>query len=551
MQLLICGGPSGKTWIYGCEETASFDVTEVKEFVTLKEGIPDATFRLEHGGKDLRIKPNLKNGDSIKILLTLLGGKGRRGRRGRNNRRRNRDRGQKAATPTKYDTMNAESLLQSQKTLEIKLERTAKERSYFQLERDQVQQFYHIVHKEVNDTRLHIKNLEAQMELMQQNHRNSIRMYVQKVKHLEYDHKNTINAVSMEMAMLQDEEAKEHASRKDKLKLQKQALQRELRKEQLANESAVKTLQDNQAKEISKLREEFQSNFEDLRDSYVKKMDDLDEDLELQRRMEIHEIEERKNLHINDLVRNHDNAFTKMREYYNAITKDNLDLIRALKEELQELKEQTARHEKRYEEIANENKKLSGPLAKAEAEVEECKRKLSNYEKDKRSLKAAKAHLVTLNDRQTHLSSEYTKLKVTYEELLKDRAKLEYTFKDKVEGVSKLTGKQTKVLSEKVAELKHQFETRKVQFASVLREANLDPVVLNNLTLKLEDILGTKNQQIANVKLEIARVGKAHDDLVRVYEARLPQLGIDPKHLQIETINPPGATTAPSCPPVL
>jgi hypothetical protein len=47
--------------------------------------------------------------------------------------------------------------------------------------------------------------------------------------------------------------------------------------------------------------------------------------------MEIHELEERKNLHINDLMENHEKAFTEMRDYYNSITRDNLSLIKSLK----------------------------------------------------------------------------------------------------------------------------------------------------------------------------------------------------------------------------
>lgn len=47
--------------------------------------------------------------------------------------------------------------------------------------------------------------------------------------------------------------------------------------------------------------------------------------------MEIHEIEERKNAHINDLMDNHEKAFNEMRDYYNSITRDNLALIKSLK----------------------------------------------------------------------------------------------------------------------------------------------------------------------------------------------------------------------------
>ena len=46
--------------------------------------------------------------------------------------------------------------------------------------------------------------------------------------------------------------------------------------------------------------------------------------------MEIHEIEERKNRHINDLMKNHEKAFAEMKGYYNNITQDNLALIKTL-----------------------------------------------------------------------------------------------------------------------------------------------------------------------------------------------------------------------------
>lgn len=41
-------------------------------------------------------------------------------------------------------------------------------------------------------------------------------------------------------------------------------------------------------------------------------------------KVDIHEIEERKNLHVNDLMRDHDKAFRQMQTYYNDITNDNL-----------------------------------------------------------------------------------------------------------------------------------------------------------------------------------------------------------------------------------
>lgn len=49
---------------------------------------------------------------------------------------------------------------------------------------------------------------------------------------------------------------------------------------------------------------------------------------------------------------------------------------------------------------------------------------------------------------------------------------------------------------------------KKTQFTEVLREANLDKVVLHNLTNKLDEVLDSKNSQIKGKKYEIARVTK-------------------------------------------
>ena len=53
--------------------------------------------------------------------------------------------------------------------------------------------------------------------------------------------------------------------------------------------------------------------------------------MELRRKTEIHEIEERKNQQINDLLRSHEKAFSDIKNYYNDITLNNLNLINTLK----------------------------------------------------------------------------------------------------------------------------------------------------------------------------------------------------------------------------
>eukprot|EP01083_Nonionella_stella_P009635 27653_1 len=139
---------------------------------------------------------------------------------------------EKASAPKKavevddrFTQMTAEQLQQESMEMTGRLAEVKQKRIYFELERDQVQQLYDIVHNDVVSTEANIRNLNSQMERMQDTHRNNIRMYVQKVKHLEYDHKNTVHQVEMEGQLQQDEETKDHAEKKVELKTEKGTLQ--------------------------------------------------------------------------------------------------------------------------------------------------------------------------------------------------------------------------------------------------------------------------------------------------------------------------------------
>lgn len=58
------------------------------------------------------------------------------------------------------------------------------------------------------------------------------------------------------------------------------------------------------------------------------------ERLDVARKAETAKIEERKNSHIERLMKAHEKAFAEIKNYYNDITHNNLDLIRSLKEEV-------------------------------------------------------------------------------------------------------------------------------------------------------------------------------------------------------------------------
>ena len=73
------------------------------------------------------------------------------------------------------------------------------------------------------------------------------------------------------------------------------------------------------------------------RDFEVKLREALHE-AEMRRKAEISEIETNKNNHIDQLVKKHQLNFDKMKKYYLDITTSNLDLIKSLKDEVEEMR---------------------------------------------------------------------------------------------------------------------------------------------------------------------------------------------------------------------
>jgi hypothetical protein len=115
------------------------------------------------------------------------------------------------------------------------------------------------------------------------------------------------------------------------LKKDKRSLKIELKEYELAHQDIIKNLIQKHDQETTKYRADFERRAKELHAKYEKKMKVIREDLELKRKNEIHEIEERKNSQINALMKNHDKAFTEIKNYYNDITVNNLALINSLK----------------------------------------------------------------------------------------------------------------------------------------------------------------------------------------------------------------------------
>ncbi|XP_053412077.1 dynein regulatory complex subunit 4 isoform X1 [Nycticebus coucang] len=406
------------------------------------------------------------------------------------------------------------------------LDREREERNYFQLERDKIHTFWEITRRQLEEKKAELRNKDREMEEAEERHQVEIKVYKQKVKHLLYEHQNNLTEMKAEGTVVMKLAQKEHRAQEGMLRKDMRALKVELKEQELANEVVVKNLRLKHTEEITKMRNDFERQVREIEAKYDKKMKMLRDELDLRRKTEIHEVEERKNGQINMLMRRHEEAFTDIKNYYNDITLNNLALINSLKEQMEDMRKKEDHLEREMAEVSVQNKRLADPLQKARDEMSEMQKQLKNYERDKQILVCTKARLKVTEKELKDLQWEHEVLEQRFFRVQQERDELYGKFTSAIQEVQQKTGFKNLVLERKLQALSTAVEKREVQFNEVLAASNLDPSALTLVSRKLEDVLESKNSTIKDLQYELARVCKAHNDLLRTYEAKLLAFGI-------------------------
>lgn len=107
----------------------------------------------------------------------------------------------------------------TQQDLMDKLSTAKVRRNMLQMEKDMIHDFYHNTRTEIKELEARIKNLDTKMQVEEEKHKTQIKVYQQKVKHLEYEHGNNKDQVVNEANKLMNEEKHYHTDKeKDMIK---------------------------------------------------------------------------------------------------------------------------------------------------------------------------------------------------------------------------------------------------------------------------------------------------------------------------------------------
>ncbi|KAL5965592.1 Dynein regulatory complex subunit 4 [Taenia solium] len=403
--------------------------------------------------------------------------------------------------------------------LRAELERERAERNKTALERDKVTTFWETCRQQVEDARGLLRKKERELEDAEERHQMEMRVYRQKVKHLLFEENARQVDVRHDTTVTLNTKAEETRVEVRELLNENYTLKAQMRLRQLESEEAVKMLKKQHEVEMTALRQDFILQAEELEQRAAKQAAQLREDLETQRVSEIHATEERKNLHIKQLETAHDKAFNNMKSYYNDITLGNVNVIKTLKESIEELRSSLVR--------------MRHDLESSQSETARYKQKLEESEEQNKNLRKV-AHLFETEKSAHNLEAEKKRLT--------DR--MEMTLLE----IKQKAGLRSALLEKKLTHLVAILEAKETEVHTLIMAMNADPEAVKESRKNLEELLNKKNTAIKELQYEVSRVAKAYTDLWRTCQEKLTEEMSHPDNMGIKPVGVNVSLTSPFSP---
>lgn len=396
----------------------------------------------------------------------------------------------------------------------------------YQQQRERLNYFWIVEKKTLEDKRAQLRNKEREQQDLEEKHQVEIKIYKQRLKHLLHEHQNDIThkktEAEMALRMAQDDDREAELEIKEDRRILS-AAQREV---ELGHEEYVRGLKKEQDQKITMLRHEFERKANEVVKTFEQRTKKKRDDLDRARKEEIKAIEERKHHLIDQLMAEHQKAFADIKNYYNDITHNNLDLIKSLKEEVKELEAEQRKNETRLQEKRAENKRLSAPLKKMNEDVIRLKKDYEEYKKEKNEMKEVKDALLVAETEHNSLKWEYETLLQRFGDLKTERDKLKQNFMAAVFDVKQKSAFRGLLLEKKVAAMYRLQEEREAQLNEVLTRANLEPSVFGQVRGRVDDVLQKKNNEARRLQSDVSRLKALYDQLLVSVEGKMKEYGL-------------------------
>ncbi|KAM7534130.1 hypothetical protein Aperf_G00000108972 [Anoplocephala perfoliata] len=416
--------------------------------------------------------------------------------------------------------MTKEEIEQYVVLLREELERERAERNKMALERDKVTTFWETSKQQAEEARGLLRKKERELEDAEERHQMEMRVYRQKIKHLLFEQNARHVDSRQDTIVTLNARAEETRIEVRELLNENYRLKAQMRFRELESEDVVKNLTKQHETEMTALRQDFILQAEEMKQLADKKAVQLRDDLETQLASEIHATEERRNLHIKQLEMAHSKALNNMKSYYNDITLGNINVIKTLKESIEDLRSNLFRMHQDLETSKSEMSEYKKKLHESENQNRNLRKVAHLFDSEKFAHNVTRANLRAANKAKANYEMLYTIAQTRLEELESDMKRLTERMEIALLEIKKKSVLRSALLEKKLIRLVSTLEVKQAEVDALLM-TGADPEAVNESRRNLEELMNRKNTAIKELQLEVARMAKAYTDLWNICEQKL------------------------------
>ena len=260
------------------------------------------------------------------------------------------------AVDDNYDEENKKVMRYECRRLKKNIEKEEVATGQYNDERLRINYFWLVAKKELEDKQAELRNKNREHQDLQEKNSITIKIWRQRLKHLMFQNLDQQTMVKKQAQIKLKNSEDEHRINERELKQDLRALKVQEKEQEVRQTEYSNALNKHFNALATAKRKEYERIANEIQEKYKAKMTRLREDMEAKRKTEIAKIEAKKNKSIEELKAKHDGKYQDIHDYYNDITRLNMDMISTLRADFknEKIREATATREKMIQSANND-----------------------------------------------------------------------------------------------------------------------------------------------------------------------------------------------------
>ena len=359
-----------------------------------------------------------------------------------------------------YDEENKKTMRYECRTLKRLIEKEEVATGQYNDERLRINYFWLVAKKELEDKQAELRNKNREHQDLQEKNSITIKIWRQRLKHLMFQNLDQQTMVKKQAQIKLKNSEDEHRINERELKQDLRAL-KVMEKEQDVRQTEYSNALTKHYNALStQKRKEHERIASEIQEKYKAKMTRLREDMETRRKAEIAKIEAKKNRTIEELKQKHEQKYQEIRDYYNDITRLNMDMISTLRTDFktEKARENQANREKMIQHANNDM--IVKPLEHVKKEIAKLLDLQIKNNKVRDDLADEQKKIVKTQQEYQEVEWQYEVRLQQYQYIEQEKKQLFEKFHNIVYDVHRKTGLRNLILEKKLETIQEGLETK-------------------------------------------------------------------------------------------